>query len=129
MDKVFNSFREAIADIPDGATIMLGGWAYAGTPQNLILALREHRAKELTIITGSTGTQRYINTNVLIENKQVKRVTCTIAFPGTPADRAYQAGEIELQYVPQGTLAEAIRAAGAGIGGFYTRTAVLEHPL
>ncbi len=124
MRKVFNSFREVIADIPDGATIMLGGWAYAGTPQNLILALREHGAKKLTIIANGTGTARYINTNNLIENKQVKRLICTIAFPGTAADRAYQAGELEIQFVPQGTLAEAIRAGGAGVGGFYTRTGV-----
>jgi len=135
MQKVCNSFAEAVSDIRDGATIMIGGWGIPGDqPQRLTQALRDHGAKELTIIACTPGTSgegalrlfgvTYVSNNVLIENKQVKKFICSIAFPGTAFDRAYLAGEIEVEWVPQGTLAERIRAGGFGIGGFYTPTGV-----
>lgn len=124
LGKIVNRALEAVADIPDGAKIMIGGWGYAGIPQNLILALRDHGAKDLTIYVNGTGTQRLVDTNILVKNKQLKRIKTSIVFPGTPVDVANRAGEIEIELVPQGTLAEAIRAGGAGIGGFYTPTGV-----
>lgn len=121
---MWNSAREAVADIPDGASIMIGGWAYSGIPRALIMALRDRPVKGLTLILNGPGTGRFFDSNILIENKQVKTVLCSITFPGTAVDRASQAGEIEVVLVPQGTLAERIRAGGFGIGGFYTPTGV-----
>jgi len=137
-DKVFPGFDTAVADIPDGATIMIGGFGGpAGIPQNLILALRDQGAKNLTIIhnTGGFGLSNigyasprdvvYYDHSILIANKQVKKVYASFPFPpppkaNSPFKEQYLAGEIELEIVPQGTLAERIRAGGAGIGAFYT---------
>lgn len=131
MGKVFSSFAEAVADIPDGATVMIGGWGIPeDQPQRLTQALHDQGAKNLTIIACTPGPSgagalrlfgvTYVTNNVLIENKQVKKFICSIAFPGTAFDKANLAGEIEVEWVPQGTLAERIRAGGFGIGGFYT---------
>ena len=124
MNKVYDSPNEAIADIPDGATIMIGGWASSGVPANLLMALRDHGVKDLTIIVNSPDTERFVDSNILIRNNQIKRIICSIVFPGSPADLANAAGQIAIELVPQGTLAERIRAAGCGLGGFYTPTGV-----
>ncbi len=124
MNKVVNTPAEAVADIPDGAVIMVGGFAYSGSPRSLILALSEQGAKGLTIITNGPGTERFIDSNLLIKNRQVKRLICSITFPNTSAERASLDGDMEMVLMPQGNLAEAIRAAGCGIGGFYTPTGV-----
>ena len=124
MDKVYDSPAEAVKDIPDSATIMIGGWASSGVPRNLILALRDHGARNLTLIANSPDTGQFVDMNILIENKQVKRIICSIVFPGTRADLAKASGELEIELVPQGTIAERIRAAGCGLGGFYTPTGV-----
>ena len=139
--KVISSFREAVADIPDGATIMIGGFGHAvDKPQNLIRALRDHGAKGLTMIVngagvsgslgiGSLGGKPFIDEEILLENRQIKKAICSVpaslvmSKPGA-FERQYLAGEAELEYVPQGTLAERIRAGGAGLGGFYTPTGV-----
>lgn len=133
ISKVVGSFDGAVADIPDGATIMLGGFAAVDRPFNLIRALRNQGAKGLTVIANSPGTggqqaakwwgiAHYTDANFLVENKQVKKFISSITFPGTTAEKAILAGEVEIEYVPQGTLAERIRAGGFGIGGFYVRT-------
>jgi len=134
MSKVVGSFAEAVADIPDGATIMLGGFGLAADlPFNLIRAIRGCGARELTIITNTPGpgsrlaldmweVTQWTDANLLVENKQVKRFIITITFPDTAAERAILAGEVEVEFVPQGTLAERIRAGGFGIGGFYVKT-------
>ena len=132
--KVFQICEEAVADIPDGASVMIGGWGAPGDlPQNLILALCEHGAKDLTIICNGGPTGRagaalwgglYMDTDYLIANNQVKKYICSITFPGTFLEKYSSAGKLETEFVPQGTLAERIRAGGAGIGGFYTKVGV-----
>ncbi len=138
-NKIYASCSEAIADIPDGATIMVGGFGHAADkPQNLIAALRIQGAKQLTLIMngagvsgrlgiGSLGGAPFTDEEILIENRQVKKAICSVPASlvmSKPCafEKQYLAGEVELEYVPQGTLAERIRAGGAGIGAFYTPT-------
>jgi 3-oxoadipate CoA-transferase alpha subunit len=140
VDKTVASFAEAVSDIPDGATVMIGGFGGAGgMPHLLMLALRDHGARELTIIGNTAGIAaptgfgwppgvEPIDHAVLIENGQVRKVIASFPVSGSVSrpnafERAYKAGEIELEVVPQGTLAERMRAAGAGIPAFYTPTA------
>jgi 3-oxoacid CoA-transferase A subunit len=140
-NKVFPSFMEAVADIPDGATIMIGGFGHAvDRPQKLIAALRDQGARNLTLIAnsagvagklgiGSLGGKPFIDEEILVENRQIKKAICSVPASlvmSKPSafERQYLAGEVELEYVPQGTLAERIRAGGAGLGGFYTPTGV-----
>ena len=124
IDKSFASAEAALADIPDGATIMIGGFGNAGMPAALIDALIARGARGLTIVNNNAGNGD-TGLAALIAAKRVRKIFCS--FPRQADswhfDRAYRAGEIELELVPQGTLAERIRAAGAGIGAFYTPTA------
>jgi 3-oxoacid CoA-transferase A subunit len=130
--KEYSTFRDAVADIPDGATIAFGGFAMPGTPFNLIKALAEHGAKRLTCIANTTGgaqQPRMPDIGLLVEQGQVRKVICaftaaTRASDVLPFTRYYESGEVEAELVPQGTLAERLRAAGAGIPAFYTPTAV-----
>ena len=130
--KVVAGFREAVADIPDGSTIAFGGFAMPGTPFNLIKALLEQGAKRLTLVANTTGgaqQPRMPDIGMLVENGQVAKVICAFTAATRPTDpipftRYYEAGEVEAELVPQGTLAERMRAAGAGIPAFYTPTAV-----
>ena len=133
-NKVCQSFDEAVADIPDGSTIFFPGFAGPGTPRNLIAALLRQGAKGLTGITNSPGGRDdQVDVSVLISARRFKKMICAFtATPHpsivTPFDELYEAGEIEAELVPQGTLAERIRAAGAGIGAFYIRTSVGTEP-
>ena len=124
IDKSFASAEAALADIPDGATIMIGGFGGAGMPVALIDALIAQGARGLTIVNNNAGNGD-TGLAALIAAKRVRKILCS--FPRQTDswhfDKAYRAGEIELELVPQGTLAERIRAAGAGIGAFYTPTA------
>lgn len=130
--KQYPTFRDAVADIPNGATVAFGGFAMPGTPFNLIRALAEHGVKNLTCIANTTGgaqQPRMPDIGLLVEQGQVRKVICafTAATRGSdvlPFTRYYEAGEVEAELVPQGTLAERLRAAGAGIPAFYTPTAV-----
>ena len=128
--KVFPSFDSAVADIRDGATIMFGDFGDLGAPQNLIAALHRQGARNLTGISNEHGgTDGRVDVGTLIEAGQVRKMVCSITaatHPSrvTPFVRMYNAGEIDGELVPQGTLAERIRAGGAGIGGFYTPTGV-----
>ena len=141
IDKVAKSFDEAVSDIPDGAMLMIDGFAGpGGTPQNLIRALRDHGARDLTIISNTAGLAsvigfgtipgtRPIDIGVLIDNEQVKKVIASYPVSPSPSrptsfERAYREGKVDLEVVPQGTLAERIRAGGAGIPAFYTPTSV-----
>src|SRR5271155_4511868 len=129
--KVVGSFREAVADIPDGSTIAFGGFAMPGTPFNLIKALLEQGAKRLTLVGNTTGgaqQPRMPDMGMLVENGQVAKVICAFTAATRPTDvipftKYYEAGEVDAELVPQGTLAERLRAAGAGIPAFYTPTA------
>ncbi len=123
--KKFDSVANAVADIPDGATVMIGGFGASGSPIELIHALIDQGAKNLTVINNNTGNGE-VGLAALIGNGQVKKMICS--FPKSSQSRVfpklYQAGLIELELVPQGTLAERIRSAGAGIPAFYTPTTV-----
>ncbi len=125
IDKIANSASEAISAVFDGATVMISGFGEAGSPVELIHALIDHGARDLTVVSNNTGNG-HVGLAALIENRQVKKMICS--FPRT-ADSVvfpelYCRGEIELELVPQGTLAERIRAGGAGIPAFYTPTSV-----
>ena len=130
--KQVGSFREAVQDIPDGATIGFGGFAMPGVPFNLIKALLDHGAKQLTLVANTTGgaqQPRMPDIGMLVENGQVKKVICAFTASTRPTDvipftKYYESGEVDAELVPQGTLAERMRAAGAGIPAFYTPTAV-----
>ena len=125
INKQFSSVTEAVADIPDGATVMIGGFGASGSPIELIHALIDQGAKDLTVINNNTGNGE-VGLAALIGNGQVKKMICS--FPRSSHSRVFpkrnQEGRIELELVPQGTLAERIRAAGAGIPAFYTPTTV-----
>lgn len=125
IDKRCPSVAEAVADIPDGATVMVGGFGASGSPIELLHALIDHGARDLTVINNNTGNGE-VGLAALIGNGQVRKMICS--FPRSSQSKVfpqlYQAGRIELELVPQGTLAERIRAAGAGIPAFYTPTTV-----
>lgn len=125
INKIVNSTKEAVADIFDGATIHISGFGEAGSPIELIHALIDKGSKDLTIVSNNAGSGN-VGLAALIENKQVKKIICS--FPRTAISvvfpELYRKGEIELELVPQGTLAERIRAAGAGIPAFFTPTSV-----
>jgi 3-oxoadipate CoA-transferase alpha subunit len=134
MNKVFGTFEEAVEDVFDGAVIMIGNFAGpGGTPFYLIQALRQQGAKNLTIIANTAGgiglTLDYDDHRILFENNQVRKVIASFPFSTSPsrpsvAEKEILSGEVELEILPQGTLAERIRAGGAGIPAFYTPTGV-----
>jgi 3-oxoadipate CoA-transferase alpha subunit len=125
INKIVGSAAEAVSEIHNGATVMIGGFGEAGSPIELIHALIDHGAKDLTIVSNNAGSG-HVGLAALIENKQVAKTICS--FPRTANSKVfpelYHAGEIELELVPQGTLAERIRAGGAGIPAFYTPASV-----
>ena len=125
IDKQYSSVAKAVADIPDGATVMVGGFGASGSPIELIHALIDQGASKLTVINNNTGNGE-VGLAALIGNGQVSKMICS--FPRSSQSRVfprlYKEGRIELEIVPQGTLAERIRSAGAGIPAFYTPTTV-----
>ncbi len=125
IDKRVTSCAAAVADIKDGDTVMIGGFGEAGSPIELIHALIDHGAKNLTVVNNNTGSGR-VGLAALIENGQVAKMICS--YPRTANSlvfpELYRSGKIELELVPQGTLAERIRAGGAGVPAFYTKTSV-----
>ncbi len=130
--KIYPDFAAALADIPDGSVIAFGGFAGPGTPYNLTRALLAQGTKRLTCIANTTGgahQPRMPDIGMLVENGQVAKVICSFTAATRPTDvlpftKYYESGEVEAELVPQGTLAERLRAAGAGIPAFYTPTAV-----
>jgi 3-oxoadipate CoA-transferase alpha subunit len=125
ISKIVSTAREAVAGIHDGASVMISGFGEAGSPIELIHALIDHGARELTVISNNAGSGN-VGLAALIANRQVRKIVCS--FPRTAISvvfpELYKKGEIELELVPQGTLAERIRAAGAGIPAFYTPASV-----
>jgi 3-oxoadipate CoA-transferase alpha subunit len=123
IDKTFESLERAVADVHDGATVMIGGFGNAGMPAALIDALIAQGARELTIVNNNAGNGD-TGLAALLAARRVRKIICS--FPRQADshhfDALYRAGEIELELTPQGNLAERIRAAGAGIGGFFTPT-------
>ena len=123
INKIIASLEEAVADVHDGATVMIGGFGNAGMPSALIDALIAQGARDLTIVNNNAGNGE-TGLAALLKARRVKKIICS--FPrqvdSHVFDALYRAGEIELELTPQGNLAERIRAAGAGIGGFFTPT-------
>lgn len=124
MDKTIQIAAEAVAAIPDGATVMIGGFGGSGAPIELIHALIDQGAKHLTVVNNNAGNG-HVGLAALIEQGRVGKLICSFPRSADPSVfvEAYKAGKIELEIVPQGTLAERIRAGGAGIPAFYTPTA------
>jgi 3-oxoacid CoA-transferase subunit A len=123
MKQIHTSFHEAVKDITDGSTIMVGGFGLVGIPENLILALRDSEVKHLTVISNNCGVDDW-GLGLLLQNKQIDKMIGSYVGENKEFERQVLSGELEVELVPQGTLAERIRAGGAGIPAFYTPAGV-----
>jgi 3-oxoacid CoA-transferase subunit A len=121
--KVLTSFEEAVSVVQDGSTIIVGGFGLCGIPENLIFALREKGVKDLTVVSNNCGVDDF-GLGLLLANKQIKKMVSSYVGENKIFEKQFLSGELEVELVPQGTLAERIRAGGAGIPGFYTATGV-----
>jgi len=121
MNKVLASAADAVARIPDGATIMMGGFGLCGIPENLIAALRARGTRNLTVISNNAGVDDF-GIGLLLRARQVRKMISTYVGENKEFERQFLTGELEVELVPQGTFAERIRAGGAGIAGFFTPT-------
>jgi 3-oxoacid CoA-transferase subunit A len=121
VNKVLASAEAAVERIPDGATIMMGGFGLCGIPETLIAALRARGTKGLTVISNNAGVDDF-GIGVLLRARQVRKMIATYVGENKEFERQFLSGELEVELVPQGTFAERIRAGGAGIGGFFTPT-------
>ena len=122
MKKVLPDADAAVALVPDGATIMMGGFGLCGIPENLIRALHARGTKALTIVSNNAGVDEF-GVGMLLRTRQVRKMISTYVGENKEFERQYLSGEMEVELVPQGTFSERIRAGGAGIGGFFTPTA------
>jgi 3-oxoacid CoA-transferase subunit A len=123
MNKVFPNADAAVADVPDGATILVGGFGLCGIPENLVDAIRRKGTKNLTVMSNNAGVVGF-GLGLLLETRQIKKVIGTYVGENKTLEELALKGEVELELIPQGTFSERIRAGGAGIAGFYTRTGV-----
>jgi len=123
MNKLYPSADAAVADVPDGATLMVGGFGLCGNPENLITAVHRKGVKDLTVISNNCGTTEE-GLGVLLQSRQIRKMVASYVGENKEFERQYLGKELEVELVPQGTLAERIRAGGAGIAGFYTATGV-----
>ncbi|WP_165190821.1 CoA transferase subunit A [Caulobacter soli] len=122
VDKVKSTAAEALAGLLfDGMTIMAGGFGLCGIPENLIAAIRETGVKDLTVVSNNCGVDGF-GLGILLENRQIKKMVSSYVGENKLFEQLYLSGELELEFNPQGTLAERIRAGGAGIPAFFTRT-------
>ncbi|MEO5727054.1 MAG: CoA transferase subunit A, partial [Byssovorax sp.] len=121
MDKVFNSALDAVRDIPDGATLLAGGFGLCGIPENAIAALRELGTKGLVVVSNNCGVDDF-GLGILLRNRQIQKMISSYVGENKEFERQYLTGELEVELTPQGTLAERLRAGGAGIPAFYTPT-------
>ena len=121
MNKLVENADEAVRDIQDGAVIMAGGFGLCGNPENLIAAIHRKGVKDLTLISNNCGTTDK-GLGILLQNKQVRKMIASYVGENKELEKQYLAGALEMELNPQGTLAERIRAAGAGLGGFFTPT-------
>lgn len=123
MKKIYNSFDEAVANIEDGMTLMVGGFGLVGIPENLIQALRDKKTTDLTVISNNCGVDDW-GLGLLLHDKQIKKMISSYVGENKEFEKQVLSGEIEVELVPQGSLAEKIRAGGAGIPAFYTPAGV-----
>ena len=123
MNKVYKNAREACADIPSGATMLLGGFGLCGIPENCILALRDLGIKDIVMISNNCGVDDF-GSGVLLQTRQIRKMVSSYVGENKEFERQFLQGELEVELVPQGTLAERIRAGGAGIPAFYTPAGV-----
>src|SRR3989338_10414989 len=123
MNKLFNTPQEALFDLNSGCTLMSGGFGLCGNPENLIKAIAESGIKNISLISNNCGTTE-LGLGVLLKNKQIKKITASYVGENSEFERQLLNHELEVELVPQGTLAERIRAGGAGIPAFYTPTGV-----
>ena len=121
MNKTVRDAREAVADVRDGATIMVGGFGLCGIPEDLVSALRDTGAKNLTIISNNAGVDG-IGLGIVLQNRQIRKMISTYIGENHTFEKMVLSGEVEVELVPQGTFSERIRAGGAGIGAFFTPT-------
>ena len=121
MNKVYASAALAVRDIPHGATILAGGFGLCGIPENAIAALRELGIKDLTVVSNNCGVDDF-GLGILLRNKQIRKMISSYVGENKEFERQYLSGELEVELTPQGTLAERLRAGGAGIPAFYTPT-------
>ena len=124
VDKVYKTAAAALEGLTfDGMTVMSGGFGLCGLPENLIASLRDSGAKNITAISNNAGVDGF-GLGLLLESRQIKKMISSYVGENDEFERQYLAGELEIEFNPQGTLAERIRAGGAGIPGFYTKTGV-----
>ena len=121
--KIVDSISEAIQDIKDGSTLIVGGFGLSGIPEKTIIAIRDKGVKDLTVVSNNCGVDDW-GLGLLLANKQIKKMVASYVGENKIFERQFLSGELEVELVPQGTLAERIRAGGAGIPGFYTATGV-----
>jgi 3-oxoacid CoA-transferase subunit A len=121
MNKVLPTAADAVARIPDGATIMMGGFGLCGIPENLIAALHARGTRDLTVISNNAGVDEF-GIGILLRARQVRKMISTYVGENKEFERQFLTGELDVELVPQGTFAERIRAGGAGLGGFFTPT-------
>lgn len=123
MNKIYESADAAVADMKDGITLMSGGFGLSGNPENLIEAIHRKGVKGISLISNNCGTTD-LGLGILLQAKQIRKMTASYVGENKEFERQFLSGELEVELNPQGTLAERIRAGGAGIGGFYTPTGV-----
>ena len=123
MNKLVESADAAVADVKDGITLLVGGFGLCGNPENLIAALHRKGVKGLTLVSNNCGTTD-LGRGILLQARQIRKIVGSYVGENKEFERQYLSGELEVDLVPQGTLAERLRAAGAGLGGFYTATGV-----
>ncbi|MCO4768822.1 MAG: CoA transferase subunit A [Deltaproteobacteria bacterium] len=123
MNKVFPDAAAALHDVQDGAVVMAGGFGLCGIPENLITSLRDRGTKDLTFVSNNAGVDDF-GLGLLLATRQVKKMISSYVGENKEFERQFLAGELEVELTPQGTLAERIRAASAGLGGFFTPTGV-----
>ena len=124
MKKIYNDAKSALEGLTfDGMTVMSGGFGLCGIPENLIAALRDSGAKDLTVISNNAGVDDF-GLGLLLQTRQIKKMISSYVGENKEFERQYLSGELELEFNPQGTLAERCRAGGAGIPGFFTKTGV-----
>jgi 3-oxoacid CoA-transferase subunit A len=121
--KVVSSFARAVADVQDGATVIVGGFGLCGVPEQAIAALAQKGCRELVVVSNNCGVDDY-GLGILLANGQIAKMVASYVGENSLLEKQYLSGELEVELVPQGTLAERMRAAGAGIPGFYTATGV-----